>query len=296
MSRKLLLIVNPRSGTMRGQKQLLQVIQILCEADFEVTVHTTRFPKDATEVVRERAGGFDVICALGGDGTLNEVVTGAISSGYAGAIGFLPCGTTNDLANTLGLPKNLPDSARLIAEGTAPYLDFGAFNDDRYFSYIASFGAFTEVSYSTGQKAKNTFGHLAYVANGVGAAFQIKPYHVRVECDGKLIEGEFVFGAAANSFSIGGMVKLQKDVVDLSDGLHELALVKNPKSVSAFINILHEIARGKFSGENVLFLKGKDIVFQTDETVPWCVDGEYAGDHKEVHIRNLHEKVRIFRP
>jgi len=296
VARKLLLIVNPRSGTMRGQKQLLSVIQTFCEADFEVSVHTTRFPKDATEVVRTRGKGFDVICALGGDGTLNEVVTGAISSGYSGAIGFLPCGTTNDLASTLSLPKKVEDSAKLVAEGQAEYLDFGAFNDDRYFSYIASFGAFTEVSYSTGQKAKNTFGHLAYVANGVGAVFQIKPHHVRVTCDGKVIEGDFVFGAAANSFSIAGMVKLQKDTVDLSDGLHELALVKTPKSVAAFVNILHEIMRGRFSGENVIFVKGKEILFETDRPVSWCVDGEYAGDHSKVLIRNLHEKVRIFRP
>ena len=296
MPKKLLLLVNPCSGKMRAKRELLTIVQTFCDADFLVNVRITRCRHDATEFVPAYGKEYDVLVACGGDGTLNEVISGALQIGFPGNIGFIPCGTTNDLANTLGLPKSVLDCSRLIVEGKAKYMDFGAFNKNRYFTYIASFGAFTEVSYNTDQKFKNTLGHLAYIAEGIGAVDKIKPYHMVVTCDGQPYEDDFIFGAAANSLSIGGIVKLKKDMVKLTDGQHELLLVRNPRDAAHLAGLLGDLIAGKFTGENILILRGKRIQFACEESIPWCVDGEFAGDHQTVEIRNLHERLKIYRP
>ncbi len=296
MFERTLLIANLHSGKMRAKKYLPEIAEIFCRAETALSLHITRCPMDAAEVVKARGKEFDLIVACGGDGTLNEVVTGALAVDYSGAVGFIPCGTTNDLANTLSLSKDPLQAARDITGREAKFLDFGAFNGDRCVTYIASFGAFTEVSYATGQKAKNAFGHLAYVANGVGAAMKIRTYHVKAECDGEEFEGDYIFGAVANSLSVGGIVKLKPEIVDLADGMHEMLLVKKPKNPAQLAKIIHDVTHSTFTGENLIFRKGARIRFTCEEVIPWCVDGEYAGDHTEVEIRNLHEKIRIVRP
>lgn len=296
MSKKLLLLVNPVSGTNRVKGGIMGVLKIFSEADFITTVHVTRYPGDATEIVEKMGKEFSVIVACGGDGTLNEVVTGALRIRYEGALGFLPSGTTNDFANSLGLPKGILKAAELIATGEARELDFGSFNHLRYFIYVAAFGAFTQVSYSTDQKLKNVFGHAAYVSEAIAHLMDLRKYHVKVNCDGVVYEDDFLFGAAANSLSLGGVMRLKPNQVDMTDGYHEVLLIRNPKNAAEFAQLSAELLSGNFENKSILLFRGKKIVFECDEAIPWCVDGEFAGNFEHADIQNLHNRLRIYFP
>ncbi len=296
MPGRLLLIVNPISGKMRIKSELFGVVKTFCDTGWDVNVYMTRATRDATRIVQERCGEFDRIVACGGDGTLNETVAGALRSHYAGEIGFLPCGTTNDLANSLGIPKTLSKSAETVVRETAKYVDFGSFNRNRYFTYIASFGAFTEVSYSTDQNMKNIFGHAAYLMEAARRLDTLRSHRMRVECDGAVYEDDYLFGATANSFVIGGVLKLKKSEVDLADGYHEVLLIRNPKSSQELAQLSKELLSGNYENRAICFFRGKHIVFSAKEEIPWCVDGEFAGKHENVEIRNLHNRLKIIRP
>lgn len=296
MDKRVLLIVNPFSGKLQAKNELMRIVKTLCDADFSVSIHITRCRKDATRVTEERAKNYDTVIACGGDGTLNEVMTGVIRSGYTGEVGFLPAGTTNDLAATLKLPRNLVKAAELITYGAVRPVDYGSFNKNQFFAYIASFGAFTETSYNTDQKAKNVWGHLAYLAEGIGSVGTIRPYNLTVTCDGERVSGSFVFGAAANSLSIGGIVKLKPEEVDLTDGMHELLLVRTPEMPGDLSATIGSILAEDFDPEHVILLRGKRMEFHCREEVPWCLDGEFAGKCKTALIETLPERLRIIRP
>lgn len=296
MEKRILLIVNPFSGRMRSRTALMDIVKTLCDADFSVNVHVTRCRRDATRIAREESHHYDLLVACGGDGTLSEMMAGVIQANYRGEVGFLPAGTTNDMANTLGLPRNLLKASQLLTYGKPSPVDYGSFNQDQYFGYIASFGAFTETSYQTDQRAKNVWGHLAYVAEGIGAVGAIRPWPMEIQCDGKTVSGNFIFGAAANSLSIGGILKLKKSDVDLSDGLHELLLIRAPEQPGDLSSIIAGILAGDFDREHTVFLKGRHMEFLCREPIPWCLDGEYAGSWKSATVDNLPGRMAIIRP
>jgi len=293
--KKLFLLVNPIAGKMKVKAHLLEILKIL-SAEYDVSVHVTRFAGDASLITEQRGKEFDVIVACGGDGTLSEVLKGALKCGFEGSLGYIPCGTTNDFAESTGIPKTLANAAKLIAEGEAKEMDFGMFGANRCFTYVASFGAFTEVSYSTDQKLKNALGHLAYVLEGIAKLKDLRSYRMKVDCDGAKYEGDFLFGSATNTYSMGGVLKLKKSDVDLTDGYHEVLLVKEPKTPAEMAKLSQDLIAMDFSAKSFLFLKGKDISFTAEEEIPWCVDGEYAGKHEKVRVRTLHKKMKIFRP
>lgn len=296
MPKKMLLLVNPISGKTRVKTELLGILKVFSNAGFSTEVHVTRCGQDATRKVMEDGARFDVIVACGGDGTLNEVVTGALRSRYEGDIGFLPCGTTNDLAASLEIPKNLEKAALLIAEGQAKEFDVGSFNRLRYFTYVACFGAFTEVAYSTDQKLKNVLGHAAYVHEAVTHLQELRSYRVKVDCDGVLYEDDFLFAACANALRLGGVMKLRRDQVELADGYHEVLLIRNPKNAADLAQLSRELLSGNFENKSILFFRGKKVSFDCDDQIPWCVDGEFAGKFDHAVVRNLHDRVRIFCP
>lgn len=296
MAKKLLLLANPVSGKTKLKTELWGITKALSDGDFQVETYVTRSSGDATRQVQERAEEFDVIVACGGDGTLNEVVTGALRAHFEGAIAFLPCGTTNDLAASLKLPKSLTKGAEMIAKTEGKLLDFGSFNRTRYFTYIAAFGAFTDVAYSTDQKLKNVFGHAAYVSEAISHLQELRSYHMKVTCDGEVYEDDFLFGAAANALSLGGVMKLKKDQVDMADGFHEVILIRNPKNAVEMAQLSRELLSRNFENKEVLLLKGKKITFECDQEIPWCLDGEYAGRYEKATVRNLHERLKVIYP
>ena len=242
------------------------------------------------------SAGYDLVCCLGGDGTLSEVTSGlmALKPEQRPPIGYFPLGTANDVATTLKLPKNDPAAvARRIAEGSPMAWDVGVFGGDRYFTYVAAFGAFTDVSYETPQQSKQALGHLAYLLEGMNRLPKLPHYRTRVEMDGEVVEGDYIFGGVTNSTSVAGLVKLDPDMVALDDGEFEVALVKYPATLADLNALVSQAVSKNFNGEMMSIRKAHTVRFTFADPVPFTRDGEPGGVHTDVKIENAHSAVRI---
>ncbi|MBR6509915.1 MAG: diacylglycerol kinase family lipid kinase [Clostridia bacterium] len=293
---KLLLIVNPCSGRAKMRPQLLKVIEIFSNAGYIVTVYPTKHQGDATELVSKLSKhAYDVIVACGGDGTLNEVITGLMESKTECRLGYIPSGTLNEWSTGLGISKIIPDAAKDIAEGTVAPLDIGKFGH-KYFSYTASFGAFTSASYSTAQEFKNVLGQAAYVLEGIKSVGQIKPIHMKITADDREIEGDFLFGAISNSMSVGGIVKYDDSTVALNDGYFEMFLIRNFDNVLKLPPLAEGILRKDLDREGMEFLHARRITIKTDQPVSWTLDGEFAESSGKLKISNIHNAINFILP
>ena len=285
MKKRLLLIVNPAAGRGAYKLNFADAMLALSAGGYEVTLVFTEGRGDATEIAAGRAADFDIVACIGGDGTLSEVLAGLMRLESPPPVGYLPMGTANDVATTLGLPKN--DSlaaARRIVSGTPHPFDVGGFGPDQYFAYIAAFGAFTEVSYATPQNQKKMLGHLAYVLQGAMALPKIEVYPTRVEYDDGVVEANLVYGSMSNSTSVAGIVHLREEMVSLGDGLSELVLVKDPGNVVAFGELVESVLSRRFDSDKLLILHTKKARFTFDKPVTWTRDGEDGGSHREITL------------
>ena len=290
--KKVLVILNPTAGKMKSRGALFDIVSLLCSEGWTVSVQTTLCAGHATEVTEQRCRDFDLIVCAGGDGTLNEVITGVMRAGDDVEIGYIPCGSTNDFARSMGISTNMKRAVQNIAAHESVTVDVGRFND-RYFSYIASFGAFTSTSYSTPQGMKNTLGHFAYLLSAVQDISKIHRCHMKVTGDGETFEDDFIFGSVSNSTSVAGVVKLKKDLVDLTDGLFEVILARYPNNAGEVSRIIHGMTSSKFEDPMFRFFKAASLTFETTEDVPWSLDGEYQPSVETVNIVNEHCKLRI---
>jgi len=292
----ILLIVNPVAGKLRARTALMDVIEVFSAAGFDVNVKVTTGRGDAASFARNaKKDVYDRIVCLGGDGTLNETISGALESGENIPLGYVPLGSTNDFAASLKLSNDVKEAAKAAIYGAPHSIDIGDFGQRRKFSYIASFGMFTATSYTTPQNIKNTFGHFAYVMEGIKDLVNIKASHLVVEADGSVYEGDYIFGAVANSTSIGGIVKLNSSIVDMSDGLFEIFLMRKPTTPNDLGMILTSIMNSDFDNKMFDFIHAADVKFISAEPMPWSLDGEEADGGKEVEIRNLHNAITIYR-
>ena len=290
--KKVLLIVNPCAGRTKSRAGTFEIVDKFSKNDYEFTVRTTTCQGDATNIVKRELDEHDMVVCCGGDGTLNETVNGVMDMPRRVPIGYIPSGSTNDLASTLGIPKDIKEATDLIMSGQLNDYDVGLFNN-RYFTYVASFGAFTRASYATNQKLKNKFGYLAYLPTAVPEVFDIKNYKLRIEHDGGVIEGDFVFGAISNSTSVGGFIDFDTNEIKLNDGVFELLLCRNINFASVIPSLL-KVKKRKFDGEPLIFLHTKKLkVTSLDGEVDWTLDGEYGGRHKNVMVHVLNGAVHI---
>ncbi len=290
--KKVLLVVNPCAGKNSSRASIQEITGKFPEDEYEFTVRNTTCQGDATNIVREELDKHDMVVCCGGDGTLNETVNGVMDMPRRVPIGYVPSGSTNDLASTLGIPKDIKEATDLIMSGQMNDYDVGLFNN-RYFTYVASFGAFTRSSYATSQKLKNKFGYLAYLPTAVPDAFNIKNYKLRIEHDGGVIEDYFVFGAISNSTSVGGFIDFDTDEIKLNDGVFELLLCKGLKFQSV-IPALLKVKQKKFDGDPLIFLHTKKLkVTCLEGEMDWTLDGEYGGRHKNVMVHVLNGAVHI---
>lgn len=275
-SEKIFLIINPVSGKLKARSGLFDIVQTLSESsEFPPTVAMTEYKGHAEKLASlAAAGGYDRVICCGGDGTLNEVINGVIKSKSKIKIGYIPAGSTNDFASGIGISPDLTVAAINAIEGTDTELDVGSFNGERLFSYIASFGIFTASSYTAPQEAKNMLGHFAYVLEALKDLAAVPSIHVKCETDGEIIEGDYVFGAVANTFKIGGIVKLNRDTVSLNDGVFELLLVKKPENLNDFNKIAACVNSSSFDSDMFVFRKVEKITITLENDVMWSVDGE----------------------
>lgn len=290
--RKMLFVYNPRSGKGLIRNHLSAILEMLSAADFDITVHPTAGEKDAQRLVEERAGEFDVVVCSGGDGTLDEVVTGMMNGGIRKPVGYIPAGSTNDFGNSLGIPKRMKKAAELIVNGEPFACDIGRFNDD-YFVYVAAFGYMTDVSYQTDQELKNMLGHTAYIVEGLKRVGSWRSYRIRIESEEYTGEGEFMYGMISNSTSVGGFKGLASKSVEMNDGLFEVMLVKTPQNLEDWPKVITEVLLQDAANSNVIRFKTSHLKFTSDEPVAWTLDGENGGEHTSVELKNLQEMIEI---
>ena len=290
--KKLLLIINPVAGRNQAQADLFKMVRVFAEHDCEVTVYPTRGPQDCTRKVLADAGRFDLVVCCGGDGTLNEMVSGMMQREEHVPRGYIPLGSTNDFAASLHLPSHVEEAALRCVEGTAFHMDVGSLND-RYFNYIAAFGAFTEASYATPQQIKNALGHLAYILEGVKSLGRLQPIHVRITADGETFEEDYLFGAVTNTVSLGGVLRLDPSRVLLDDGMYELLLVKTPQNPAEAQAMLSALMLQNYDGPLVRMLRASDILFESNHEISWTIDGEFGGSFSTTHILNNKNAVTL---
>jgi YegS/Rv2252/BmrU family lipid kinase len=292
--KKMLFVMNPISGQRKAHKFLPDILQLFNRAGYETLVYMTGKQGDAKEMVALRAKDVDLVVCAGGDGTFNEAVSGILSSGLDVPLGYIPCGSTNDFAASLGLPTNILKAAQEIVEGNPVRYDMGLFGS-RYFSYVASFGAFTRASYATPQSVKNALGHMAYILGGISELSQIRKEKVRIELKDRVIEDEFLFGAVSNSTSMGGILTLDPKQVDMKDGKFELLLVRAPKNLAEIGECLQALQTQKYNCAMITFLSTDSLTVVANPDMPWTLDGEREDGHAHIEIQNLHQALRLMK-
>lgn len=292
MSKRLLLILNPISGKKAGKRYLSDVVEAFCRADYIPTVFVTTARGNARDIAYAHGGEADLVVCLGGDGTFNEVVGGLLDGGHTTPMGYIPCGSTNDFAASIGLKKTVSAATSAILKGKPHTYDVGVFGD-RYFSYVASFGIFSRASYATPQNVKNALGHLAYVLEGVKELSHIRSWRVKFEVDGNTVEGDYIFGAVSNATSVGGVLTLDPQKVDMNDGLLELLLVKMPRNAGELSECILALSKRRYDSDAITFINGSEFTITADATMEWSLDGEWGSGSDTIHIRNLRDAITL---
>lgn len=292
--KKMLLVVNPYSGQKKAAKMLSEIIAIFNRADYAVRVYITAGPGDATSEVARLCNEVDLVVCCGGDGTFNETISGLLQAGSRTPVGYIPAGSTNDFASSLHLPGDLLEAAREIVEGQPVAYDAGMFGD-RVFSYVASFGAFTRTSYATPQSIKNALGHTAYVLEGIQELSQIRNEHIKMIVDGEVVEDDFLFGAICNSTSVGGILTLDPEVVDLQDNKLEILLVRAPRNLAELHECILALQSQKYNCAMLTFRSATHIRIFADPEMPWTLDGEREEGHSEVVVCPQHLAYRLMK-
>ena len=291
--KKMLFVMNPFAGQKKANKFLPEILSLFNRAGYETNVYMTGGQGDATQMVQQKAGEMDLIVCCGGDGTFNETVSGILQSGVNVPVGYIPAGSTNDFAASLKLPTNPLQAAQFILEGTPTAYDIGRFGN-RYFSYVASFGAFTRASYSTPQSVKNALGHVAYLLEGINELSQIRKFPIRMELNGEVVEDDFLFGAISNSTSVGGILTLNTDQVDLGDGLFEILLIRAPRNLTELSECLLALQTQNYDNcAMITFCSTNRVTVYADPEMPWTLDGEREDGHAMVVAENLHHAIRL---
>ncbi len=292
MKQRLLFIFNLRSGKGKIKENLAEIVDIMVKAGWEVTVYTTQCQGDAVEKARLEAGEYDRIVCSGGDGTLDEVVTGMMKAKSRVPIGYIPAGSTNDFGNSLGIDKDMRKAAQIAASGRMFPCDIGRFNDD-FFVYVAAFGLFTDVSYQTSQDMKNVLGHAAYILEGAKQLWDIPSMRMQVEYDGNVLYDEFIYGMITNSNSVGGFDGLISGDVILNDGVFEVTLIKTPKNPMELSEVLACLTNIRKESDMLYTFQTSSIKFTSSESVSWTLDGEYGGNHQTVLIEDCPRALEI---
>lgn len=297
-ARKMLFVFNPRAGKAKIHNKLCDILDIFTKAGYEITVYPTQYEGDAIRAVQSKREEYDLLVCSGGDGTLDEAVNGMIKSSRQIPIGYIPAGSTNDFACSLGIPRDMLQAAKNIAEGEDYACDIGAFNGE-CFVYIAAFGLFTDVSYETSQEIKNVLGHMAYILEGMKRLSAIRSYKLRVTYkdneseEQKTIEDEFIFGMVTNSLSVGGFKRITGKNVELNDGKFEVTLVRKPMNLLDINEIRYSLQNRKIDMNYMYCFKTPEICFEGDSEIPWTTDGEFGGNHACVCIKNMKQAVKI---
>lgn len=290
---KILFIINPCSGKEQIRNKLIDILDIFTKAGFQIQTYITQSQGDARKAAERFGNEASIVVCSGGDGTLNETISGIMHLEQPPLLGYVPAGSTNDFASSLMLPKNMLDAAKGVTEGVPYAIDIGQFGEERYFVYIAAFGAFTEISYQTPQDKKNLLGHQAYMLEGVKSLASLKSYYCRIECDEMVLEDEFIFGMVTNTISVGGFKGLVTQSVALNDGLFEVLLIRTPKTPKDLSNIISYMFLKEEPNDYVHKFKTRQIRVISETPIDWVLDGEFGGSQTDISMKNLEKRLEI---
>ncbi|MFA9376780.1 MAG: diacylglycerol kinase family protein [Lachnotalea sp.] len=293
MRKKMMFIFNPYAGKAQIKNKLMDILNIFAKNNYDITIYPTQSSNDAMEVTKDLPiETYDLVVCSGGDGTLDQVVTGMMRREEKIPIGYIPAGSTNDFANSLKISKNMIKAAEVTIGEDYFLSDIGSFNNDN-FVYIAAFGVFTDVSYQTKQEAKNLLGHAAYILEGMKRINTIKAYHVYIECNGVTIEDEIIFGMISNTISVGGFKTMTGKNVLLDDGLFEATFIKKPNNPIELQEIITTLLIEDLDSKYIYSFKTDRVEMTSDEYIPWTLDGEYGGEHTKAMIINNKQALSI---
>lgn len=293
--KQLLFVFNPKSGKSQIRNHLVDIMDIFIKAGYEVQVYVTQSRLDAKRAAEKYGASVDLLVCSGGDGTLNEIISGLMELPHQPLLGYIPAGSTNDFASSLEIPKSMKRAAVMAVDGRPFAIDIGRFCHERFFVYVAGFGAFTEVSYMTSQDKKNRMGHQAYMIEGVKSLTAIKTYMMRFEWEDSVVDGEFIFGMVTNTISVGGFKGLVSQDVALNDGYFEVLLIRAPKTPLDLSNIVSYMFLKEEQNEFVYRFKTRTLKVVSEEPVDWVLDGEFGGTRTEVFVENLQNRIQIQR-
>lgn len=295
MSKQVLLIVNPNAGRGKVQKRIPEIQKDLIKTGYNVDIINTQKNFSAKDIIKQYNKKIDIVICCGGDGTVNDLVNAVMSLEDRPKISFIPLGTVNDFARTIGLSRKKYFKQEILKDYSNKKVDIGNFNG-KHFSYVAAFGAFTAVSYVTSQKLKKCFGKLAYFFVGIKYFFKIKGYKIRLNIDGEKIERQCIYGSVSNSKSIGGFQWFRKRDFAVNDGKFEVLLINKPKHKIQYISIVFDILFKRYQSKNFFYRQGNKVEITTENSMAWTIDGEFGGRTKETRISNCKEAVTFIVP
>lgn len=289
------IIYNPTSGRELFRRHLPEVLEKMEKAGYETSCHATTCEGDAIQAARvavERK--FDLVIAVGGDGTLNEVVSGIAKFEDRPKVGLIPMGTTNDFARAVHIPRDINKAVDIILKGDSIPVDIGLMNDDRYFINIAGGGRLTELTYEVPSKLKTVLGQMAYYLKGIEMLPSIRSSRVRIEYDGQVFDDSAMMFLIGLTNSVGGFEKLAPDA-SINDGKFTLLILKE-LNMAEFIRVASLALRGEhLSDPHVIYAKASKITVTTEERVLLNLDGEYGGLLPAV-FENLAGHIEMYVP
>ena len=290
--KNLLFILNPNAGKGEIRSKAVRILQLFSSAGYDVLVSPTSRAGEIPEIIQRRANGVDLVVCGGGDGTVNETVTGLMKLDPRPPLGYLPAGTVNDFASSLGISKDLEGAAQAVLSGSPVDVDIGRFGE-QYFTYVAAFGAFTEVSYQTPQQSKNVFGRTAYVLEGLKRLTSLKSYQASIEYDSGTCQGDYLFGMISNSSSVGGLKLLDDAQISMNDGMFEVILIQKPDSLTEMQQVINAVLLHDYSSPLITGFRTSNLTVSCENETPWTLDGEFGGAPEKVEIENLHLALRV---
>lgn len=295
MKHRILMVVNPKAGRAKIKKYVNDIRNNLERSQYKIDLKHTTVENSATDIIKSYKKDFDILVVCGGDGTLNQAVQALHDIDKYVQIGYIPTGTTNDFARSIGVAFNKLELSNNLDKYTTEKVDLGKFND-RVFNYVVSAGIFSKTSYSTSTKAKNRFGRLAYLVSGAKEIFICKPYRLIVRSKDKSIDDEFIYCSVSNSKYVGGFNIFKKENVEMDDGELEAIFIKKPKSFHKLIKLLCKVINGNFNDDHVRYFKAPELEIESDKDTEWSIDGEYSGKVKKIKITNIRKRMEYIVP
>ncbi|KGR86969.1 diacylglycerol kinase [Lysinibacillus odysseyi] len=289
------IIYNPTSGRELFKKHLPEVLEKLEIAGYEASCHATTGAGDATQAaITAVERGYDIVIAVGGDGTLNEVVAGISQCENRPKLGLIPMGTTNDFARAVHIPRKIDEAIDIIIKGDTIPVDVGLMNNEKYFINIAAGGRLTELTYEVTSKMKTILGPVAYYIKGIEMIPSIKATHMRLEVDDEVFDGNKMMFLCALTNSVGGFERIAPDA-SINDGYFTVMALEEC-TLPEFARVITLAARGEhLKDPRIIYRKAKRVKVSTSGEIHLNLDGEYGGDAPAEFV-NLMRHIEVFVP